>query len=137
MSENEQNITSAPEAPQAPKAGTLKEFAKLPENKTARAQIITAAVFCFISTAVTAIVALMGTPLMLLDAAILLGLGLWLILSKSRVSAVVLMAYAAYNTVFFLIQQGTFSGWLLLLAGVLAIAGTFKLAKNWKAYQAQ
>lgn len=132
---DQSTVPSQEPAAEAPKVSTLKEFAKLPENKAALSLIMMASILCFFSAAITAVAAFMGSLGILLDAAILLGLGLWLIITKSRVSAALLMAYAAFNVVFVLITQGKFNGWLLLLAGVSALAGTFKLAKDWKTYQ--
>lgn len=132
---DQSTIPSQEPAAEAPKVSTLKEFAKLPKNKAALSLIMTASIFCFFSAAITAAAAFMTSLSILLDAAILLGLGLWLIITKSRVSAALLMAYAMFNVVYMLIAQGKFNGWLILLAGVSALAGTFKLAKDWKAYQ--
>ena len=39
-----------------------------------------------------------------------------------------------FNTVYTLVVSGAFTGWLALLAGILAVIGVFGFAKEWKAY---
>jgi hypothetical protein len=119
------------------KVSTLKEFAAFPANKTARGLILAAAICCYISAGVTVILGASSYPPMLLDAAILLGLGLWVHVSKTLASAVVLLVYAGINTLIMLAMTQSAGGWLILAGGILAVVGANMLNKDWKAYQAQ
>ena len=120
----------------APRAATLKEFLKLPENKKIRRQINGAAIICYICAAITlGLMAAAEEPSMLLDVAIVLVMGLLIHTTKSKVCAVILLVYAVINTVIVLVSTQQFGGWLLLVAGACAVSATFRLDKLWKAYQ--
>ena len=71
----------------------------------------------------------------LLDAAITLVLSLLVHLLKSRVAATLLFAYAIVSMLIMLISNGMFSGWLVALAGVWGMIGSFAAAKEWQMYQ--
>ena len=138
MEEMNENVAAEPAFEAEPKVQTLKEFASLKENKTAKSYITAGAILSYVTAAVSAVAAVAGGNLFILvDVALVLGLGLGVHLGRSRVCAVLLGVYGLYNTIFTLITQHTFGGWLLLLAAVFAIMGTFKLQKDWKAYQAE
>lgn len=124
--------------PAMPPAGlTRSEFYKEYAPKAARSNIIAAGVLSYISAALTLVLAfaIMFNPFVLVDFAIVLGLGLGVHIGKSRVCAILLMAYAVYNTIFFLVTSGNFAGWLILIAGLCAILGTFSFAKAWEEYK--
>lgn len=139
---------AAPAAPAAPTAPvqstptrpvglTKKDFFK--QCFSQKGTVIGAAVLCYVSAVVT-----FGSSFIsgagawaLIDVAVLLGLGLAVHLARSRVCAIVLTCYGLYNVIFMLITTGMIGGWLVLVAGVLAIFGTFAFAKQWKAYQTE
>lgn len=54
---------------------------------------------------------------------------------KSRVCAILLLAYSVYNTVASLIISGAPGGWWLIIAGVIGVIGAFGCQKEWKRYQ--
>lgn len=121
----------------APRAATKKEFLKLPANDKVRKEINTCAIICYICAGITALVGLlvMKQPLILLDVALLVGLGLGIHLAQSRACAVVLLVYAVYSMVVGLIQNGQLSSYLVVIAGIFAVIYTFKAEKLWKEYQ--
>ncbi len=123
----------------APAAATKKEFLKLPENKKVRSELNGASIICYVCAGITLAVGIAagGFPFVLLDVAILVGLGLGIHLSHSRVCAVILLVYAAVNSVVGLLQSGRFSGYLVLIAGIFAVIYTFRAEKSWQAYRQQ
>ena len=123
-------------AASAPKVATKKEFLKLPENKKIRSELNGAAIITFVCAGINVILgAVSGNWSIMIDVAIMVGLGLGIMLSHSRVCAIVLLAYGVLNVVVGLVQNGTPSGYLILIAGVLAVIYAFKAEKLWKAYQ--
>lgn len=141
----EEGVFSQPAAPVYPgygqpaapaKAATKKEFMKLPENKRIRSELTAAAIITFVCAAINVILgAVSGNWTILIDVAIMVGLGLGLMLAHSRACAVVLLIYGVLNVVLGMIQTGTPSGYLILIAGVLAVIYAFKAEKLWKQYQ--
>ena len=121
----------------APRAATKKEFLKLPGNEKVRKEIQTCGIICYICAVITAIMglAVMHQPYILLDVALLVGLGLGIHLAQSRACAVVLLVYALFSMVMGLVQNGQLNGWLIAIAGVFAVIYTFKAEKLWKQYQ--
>lgn len=138
---------SLPETPQKKKRATPADapdgldkatFVKLYSD--GRRNCVAASILGYFCTAMTAFVALSNFIdyigiFALLDAAIILTLSLLIHLLRSRIAAVLLLAYSLYNVVTMLISTGEFSGWLVVVAGVLAVIGTFQSAKEWKDYQ--
>lgn len=108
---------------------TKKEFYKHPNVASVRSQIVGAGIFCYISAALSLVFA--GS---IIDALLILGLGLGIHLGKSRVCAIILTVYAVFNMIVTLLE-GTLSGWLILLAGIYAIIYTFKYQSAWEEYQ--
>ena len=100
-----------------------------------RKNIIASAILCYVSAVITAVFAIMFNPFMFLDVIIILVLGLLIHLKQSRVCAVLLLAYSAFNCVVTLLSTGQFSGWLILLAGVFAVIYTFRLEKAYQEFR--
>lgn len=120
----------------APKAATKKEFMKLPENKKLRSELNAAAIITFVCAGITLLSGFVtGNWSILIDVAIMVGLGLGIMLSYSRVCAVLLLVYGLLNVVVGLVQNGVPSGYLIVIAGVLAVIYAFKAEKLWKQYQ--
>lgn len=119
-----------------PRCTTRKEFLMLPENKKLRSQIRGAAIICYICGGLTLLLMIISLNLMmLLDVAILVGLGLGVHLAYSRVCAILLAVYAVFSVIVGLVVNGTISGWLIVVAAVFAVLCTFNLEKGWKIYQ--
>ena len=73
------------------KAATKKEFLKLPENKKYRKEINGAAIICYVCAGITLLAVLAtGALSSIVDAAILVGLGLGIHLAQSKVCAILL-----------------------------------------------
>lgn len=83
-----------------PRCTTKKEFLMLPENKKLRSQIRGAAIICYICGGLTLLLMIISLNLMmLLDVAILVGLGLGVHLAYSRVCAILLAVYAVFSVI--------------------------------------
>ncbi len=111
---------------------TKKEFLKTADMKSCRTNILVAAILLYFSAAVTLLLTQSW-----LDVALLLGLGLWLHIGKSRVCAIITTVYGLINMVIVSIASGSLGGWLILAAGIDAIFYTFKFNSAWKKYQEQ
>lgn len=102
-----------------------------------RKNITGSAILCYVSAAITAVFAVMFNPMMFLDAAIVLVLGLLIHLKRSRVCAVLLLAYGLFNCVVMFLSTGKLSGWLIVLAGVFAVIYTFQLEKSYRMFRGE
>ncbi len=102
---------------------------------------VAAAIAGYVSAGATLFVALSGlldgSIYMLIDVAIILIPTLLVHLLKSRIAAIALFAYGMFNLITYLLDSGELRGWLLVVAGVVAILGAFKCAKEWRQYQAR
>lgn len=100
-----------------------------------------------ISGALTLLVAILQSPLLLLDVAICVGLGLGILLGKSRVCAIICMAYYAFSKLIQLTGNadilGTFANLNIASFGMIAlflfsygyaIYGTFQYQRLYKDY---
>ena len=104
--------------------------------------ILASAILCYISAAITTAAALASTtvgsvtfsPLNLLDVVLILVLGLLIHLKQSLPAGIILLAYSVINVIIMSIMFGKFGGWLLLVAGGLAFYSTYKLNKDYKAF---
>ena len=100
-----------------------------------------AAIVGYISAGTTLLIALSGmldgSILMLVDVAIVLTFTLLVHLLKSRIGAIGLLAYGLFNFIGYLVDSGELRGWLIVVAGVVAVIGAFKCAKEWREYQAR
>ena len=127
-------------SPGQPRAVTKAEYLELPENAKLKKDIRSSAIICYVCAGLTAVLGMtvlkMGAGV-LLDAAILLGLGLGIHLKQSKVCAIVLLVYSLISCVLTTISTGRFSGYLIVIAGVYAVIYTFRLDKQWKEYQQQ
>ena len=72
----------------------------------------------------------------MIDAVIILAMGLGIHLKQSRACAIILGVYAVISVIVTLVSTGKFSGYLLIAAGAYAISSTFQLKKRWEEYQA-
>lgn len=120
-----------------PHVTTKKEFLKLPENKRIKSELTGAAVICYICAAITLALGFTtdSFPLCLIDVAILVGMGLGIQLAQSRVCAIILLVYSIINVILLIAMTGKPGGYLIVIAGVMAVIYTFKAEKAWKQYQ--
>ena len=120
-----------------PRVSTKKEFLDLPQNKQVKREINSSSIICYVCAAITLAVGIAtdGFPLVLIDLAILVGMGLGIQLAHSRVCAIILCAYSVINMILALISTGRPAGYLIVIAGVFAVIYTFKAEKLWKQYQ--
>lgn len=109
---------------------TKKEFFKHPNVASLRSQIIGAGIFCYISAGLSLVFADS-----IIDALLILGLGLGIHLGRSRVCAIILTVYSVFNMIIMILLEGTLTGWLILLAGIYAIIYTFKYQSAWAEYK--
>ena len=73
----------------------------------------------------------------LVDVLIILVLSVLIHTLKSRVASILLFAYGMFGFLYSLMAVHEATGWLLPLAGAVAIAGSFTAAKEWKTYCAR
>lgn len=116
---------------------TKAEFCRNYAEDKIRKNIRGTAILCYICAALTAVVGIMFNPFMLIDAAVVLVLGLAVHLKQNRVCAILLLVYGIVNCVIMLLNTGRLSGWLIILAGVFAVIYTFRLEKKYQAFRAQ
>lgn len=117
---------------------TKKEFYKLGAMKSCRVNINSCAALLYFSAAVTAVVSLIGMEGIassLLDAIVLLVLGLLIQLTRSRVAAIVAAAYGLLGMVISIASTGQRSGYLIVLAGIWAVYYTFQFHSRWNKYK--
>lgn len=118
---------------------TRNEFYRSYASNKVRKNIKSSAILCYVCAAITAIAGfvLLQNPMVLVDVAIVLVLGLGIHLKQSRVCAILLLAYSVLSCLLTIISYGKASGWLIILAGVYAVINTFALEKEYRAYQNQ
>ncbi len=121
---------------------TKQEFWKLKTPKYIRIWVLLGAVLCYVTAALTLVVAVSIGWAFLLDACIALTLGLGIQVKKSRICSVMIMAYYIGSKL--LQYKVGFNGMnlaaiamvvLFLIAYALCIYGTFQYQKLWKQYQ--
>lgn len=109
---------------------TKKEFYNHPNVASLKSQIRGAGIFCYFSAGLSLVFA--GS---IIDALLILGLGLGIHLGRSRVCAIILTIYSVFNMIIMILLKGTLTGWLILLAGIYGIIYTFKYQSAWAEYQ--
>ena len=117
---------------------TKKEFYKLPGMKACRGNIRGCAIILYFCAGMTILAAFLLDSILMasvIDGVLLLALGLWLQLGKSRICAILTLCYGLFNTITVVIQTGKVQGWLIPLAGVWAISYTFKFHSLWGKYK--
>ena len=110
-----------------------REFYARYANKRDKRNIWGAAILAYICAALSL---LLGVVLqnysVMLDVLLIVGLTLGMQLAKNRVCAVLLLVYSCINTIIVTIGSGQISGWLLIVAGIFAVIGTFNLHKDYQ-----
>lgn len=117
---------------------TKKEFYKLPGMKACRGNIRGCAIVLYFAAGMTLMASVLLQDILMasvIDGILLLALGLWLQLGKSRVCAILTLCYGIYNMAIVAITAGQIQGWLIPLAGAWVVAYTFKFHGLWSKYQ--
>lgn len=116
---------------------TKREFCGLNELDACRNKIFPAIIILYFQCAMLLIsVVFLSMSLWgLLEVAFITALTFGIQFKFSRACAVVLCVYSVLRILISLLL-GYWGGWLLFLAGIFAVAGTFKFDKLWNYYQA-
>lgn len=75
-----------------------------------------------------------GIYYVLPDVLIIVALSAFVHAFKSRIASALLFAFGMFSFLYTIIVMKEASGWLLPLAGVIAVIGSFTAVKEWKAY---
>ena len=120
---------------QVPQGMNKHDFYHSPLCKKYRGNIIASSVIIYICVGINLLlIAFLQTYTSLIDAAIMLGLGLAIHLAQSRVCSILLCVYGVINTIFVFLSSGKFGGWLILVAAIYAIVATFQYQSAWNKY---
>lgn len=120
---------------QVPQGMSKHDFYRSPICKKYRGNIIASSVIIYVCVGINLLlIALLQNYTSLIDAAIMLGLGLAIHLAQSRVCAILLCVYGVFNTVIVYLSSGEFGGWLILVAAIYAIVATFQYQGAWDKY---
>ncbi len=111
-----------------------KEFYKHPNLNSVRKEINSCGIVLYILAALNLVISLLSGSAGILDAVLLIGLGLGIQLGKSRACAVILTVYSIINIIVLLVSTGSFGGYLIAIAGVYSVINTFKFHKLYKEY---
>lgn len=113
---------------------TKKEFIKLPAMKSCKSNINICGILLYILGGINiALAVAMGT--IPIDGVLLALLGLGIHLGKSRVCAILCMAYSIFNVIYMLSTTGNVGGWWIILIGFDAILYTFRYHSAWNKYK--
>ena len=120
---------------QVPQGMNKHDFYHSPLCKKYRGNIIASSVLIYVCVGINLLlIALLQNYTSLIDAAIMLGLGLAIHLAQSRVCSILLCVYGVINTIFVFLSSGKFGGWLILVAAIYAIVATFQYQSAWNKY---
>lgn len=114
---------------------TKKEFDKHTNIVNVKKQITGTAIVGYVIVGINLILAFATAFSNILDVLLMLGMSLGIHLAKSRVCAIILTVYGAFNMIVMTIANGGIAGWWILLVGIYAIINTFKYQKAWAEYQ--
>lgn len=115
---------------------TKKEFLKHPNLKKCSSSIKSSAIILYVCGALSLVLGIIaGNFMVIIDIAIVVGLGLGIQLAQSRVCALLILAYSVFNTIYMIVSTGRAGGYLILLAAIYAVIATFQFQKAWKNYQ--
>ncbi|MBQ1389701.1 MAG: zinc ribbon domain-containing protein [Clostridia bacterium] len=114
-----------------------KELLETPQCSELKKNLKASAIVGYISASLTflAMVLLLGNYYALIDVALILGLTLGFHLTYNKFCAIGLLVYSIVNCIIALVDTGSPSGWLIILAAVYAMMITFKIDKVWKDYR--
>lgn len=120
------------------KPKNIKQFTKIYGTKEIKSNIKWGYLVLYIAAAATFLLGIAQAGnngyYFLVDVFILLGLGVWLQLTYSRIPAAIAFAYAVFNTLFIFITEQVFSGGLIIIGTVFCLINVFKAHKKYKEY---
>ena len=115
-----------------------REFYKKYATKKDKSNIKSAAIFAYICAGVSLGLGLLQQNYsVIIDVALIAGLGLGIHLLRSRVCASLLLLYGFANSIFGLLSTGRIQGWWLILAGFMAVQATFHFHKAYRLFRIQ
>ncbi len=98
-------------------------------------QIITSVPPSFFSSIVSVIIGFLIRFDRIIAAALLVGLGVWVQLGKSRVASLLVLIYGSYSMIMGSLNAGRLQGWWIPVIGGFAVFYTFKFNKLWGQYR--
>ena len=118
----------------APAPISKKEFYKKYADKGSKGNIQGAAILLYFSFALNFFVNFIsyGNTAILIDCIIILTTALCIHILYSRIAAIIALVYSIVNVIMYLSILGKPGGWLILVAGICAVIGTFKLESEYK-----
>lgn len=115
-----------------------REFYKKYATKKDKSNIKGAAIFAYICAGANLGLGLLQQNYsVIIDVALIAGLGLGVHLLRSRVCAILLLLYSFVNSIFGLLSAGTLQGWWLILAGFMAVQATFHFHKAYRLFRTE
>ena len=115
---------------------SFKEYLGTHADPNLLKKIKTAAIVCYVCLAITALAAILVNFLGLIDVVVLGALTFGMHLGKSKGCAIALLVCSILSTVIALVSTGQISGWLWIVASIIAVSSYSKLNKAYKAFQA-
>ena len=116
-----------------------KMFFSMYASAKVRRGIRSSAILCYVCAVLSVLYELsaMGTLYSLLDASIMVLMGVLIHTIQSRVAAVILLIYSVVNLIVAWVGTGSPGGWLIIVAGIAAVHATFSLNREYKDYHGQ
>lgn len=104
-----------------PEGTTKKEYFKKHAGESFQKNVKTAAIIGYVCAGINAVISVLLMPLGLIDSLLFLGLALGMHLGKSKGCAIGMLIYSIFTVMVGLVMNGTFGGWLWVVAGVTAV----------------
>lgn len=98
-------------------------------------QIITSVPPSFLSGVVSSIISFLIRFDRIIAAVLLVGLGIWIQLGKSRVASLITLIYGSYSMIVGSLAMGRLQGWWIPVIGGFAVFYTFKFNGLWGKYR--
>lgn len=112
-----------------------REFAKTYYKENIYKEITSCAIGAYILAAIGLVIGFVLDMNSVLDAVIVVALGLWLQFGLSFPASIILMIYSIFNCIILLVTTGRPGGYLYILLGIFAIKYTNMLSKEYKRYK--
>lgn len=113
-----------------------KEFLHHPNMDKCRKNINGSATTLYACAVLSLVVGIIFSSFsVVIDVALIVGLGLGIHLAQSRVCAILICIYGAINTITITITNGRPGGYLIMIAAVCAVIATFQFQKAWDNYK--
>ena len=120
-----------------PAGCTLKEYRKNYASAPMKKNIKSLSIVAYVLVGLNVVIAFVGSPLVLLDCALLLGLTLGVHLGKNKGCAVALLVYTIINAIVSLITAGTVGGWWWIFLAISYLNTFKKIDAEYKAEMAK